>query len=109
MSTKAERARSRTERSKPPKPKKAYVPKGTRARSVAAEVTNGGYAGGVTATRNVKSSRGDHPTHGLEDSATGRPTRKSTRKGANRVKPDSQLRRRAVRQSQSPEARAASA
>ena len=109
MSTKAERARSRAERSKPPKPKKPYVAKGSRARSVAAEVTNGGYAGGVTATRNVKGTRGDHPTHGLEGSATGRPTRKSTRKGANRVKPDSQLRRRVMRQSQSPEARAARA
>jgi hypothetical protein len=106
MSTKAERARARAERSKPPKPKKTFVAKGSRARTVAAQVTSGGYAGGVTATRNVRSPRGDHPTHDLEDSATGRPSRKSTRKSANHAKPDAQLRLRAMRQSRSPEARA---
>lgn len=42
----------------------------------------------------------------LEDSQTGRPSRKSTRRAKNRVKPDSNLRRRQVRRDRSPENRA---
>ena len=50
---------------------------------------------------------GEKKTFKLEDSGTGRPSRKSTRKGAHRAKPDSNLRRRETRRTRSPEERAA--
>jgi hypothetical protein len=43
-----------------------------------------------TAVRNAKGNMAGM-THALEDSTTGRPSRKSTRAGANRVKPDAPL------------------
>ena len=46
-------------------------------------------------------------TQALEGVETGTPSRKSTRGGANHVKPDSQLQRRQVRRTSSPKARAA--
>jgi hypothetical protein len=54
-----------------------------------------------------KNLRKDHDkaSYELEATGTGRPTRKSTRRGANRVKPDSQLRRRQTRKVRSPESR----
>jgi hypothetical protein len=60
--------------------------------------------GGHTARRNTKLNMAGM-TATLEDSATGRPSRKSTRKSANRSKP-SQLTRRQQRKTTSPEARA---
>jgi len=53
-----------------------------------------------------KNIRKDHDkaTHELEASE-GRPSRVSTRRGANRIKPDSQLRRRATRAARSPKNR----
>jgi hypothetical protein len=45
----------------------------------------------------------------LEDSAQDRPSRKSTRKSANRTKQGSQLQRRKVRETAAPSARAAKA
>lgn len=58
-----------------------------------------------TARRNVKLNDAGM-TSALEDSATGKPSRKSTRKSANRSKP-SQLTRRVQRTLHSPESRAA--
>jgi hypothetical protein len=54
-----------------------------------------------------KNIRADHDkaTYELEASSEARPTRKSTRRGANRMKPDSQLRRRQTRAVRSPERR----
>jgi hypothetical protein len=108
MATRAEQARARAQRSgwKRP-PKQQRVRKGLRAQEEARRTTSGNFAGGVTAKRNVEVDRGDHQTYDLEDSATGRPSRKSTRKGAHHFKPDSQLRTRAMRRTDSPEARAA--
>jgi len=106
MATRAELARARAQRSGPKRPKKARVRKGSRAEAEVRRSTSGRYAGGVTARRNVEVDRGDHQTYVLEDSKTGRPSRKSTRKGAHRSKPDSPLRRRAVRRTRSPRARA---
>lgn len=112
MATKAEIARARAERERQTKKPKKARSRTDQARArvdqEAARYSSGRYAGGVTAARNVKVDRGKHETHDLEDSGSGRPSRKSTRKGANRVKPDSQLRRRAVRRARSPEARSAS-
>ena len=61
--------------------------------------------GGSTARRNAK-LRAPGATHALEDSAKPRPSRKSTRKSANRMKSGSQLARRAKRAVRSPKARA---
>ena len=54
-----------------------------------------------------KNIRKDHDkaTYELESTRTSRPTRKSTRRGANRMKPDSQLKRRQTRKVRSPESR----
>lgn len=80
-----------------------------RVEQEAAQYSSGHYAGGVTASRNVKVDRADHETHDLEDSGNGRPSRKSTRKAAHHFKPDSQLRNRAIRRARSPKARRARA
>jgi len=111
MATKAEVARARAERErqkrKPKKARKRTAEARARVEREAAQYTSGHYAGGVTAARNVKIDRGDHETHDLEDSGTGRPSRKSTRKAAHHMKTDSQLRSRAVRRARSPKARRA--
>jgi hypothetical protein len=54
-----------------------------------------------------KNLRKDHDkaTVELEASRTDRPSRKSTRRGANRMKPDSQLKRRQTRKVRSPQSR----
>ncbi|WP_437777903.1 hypothetical protein [Sorangium sp. So ce1097] len=64
--------------------------------------------GGSTARRNTM-RRSRKATATLEDSAQDRPSRKSTRKSANRAKQDSKLRRRQVRRATAPSARAAKA
>ncbi|MBX3261021.1 MAG: hypothetical protein KIS78_03280 [Labilithrix sp.] len=119
MATRAEQEKARAQRSswrkKKRKPhvhrEKSLVNEAGRQRRAAdaAQYTSGRYAGGVTAQRNIKEDQGDHVTHDLEDSATGRPSRKSTRKGAHSTKPDTQLRRRATRKTSSPEERASRA
>lgn len=61
------------------------------------------------AERDNKKRKGKS-THALETQAPGkRPSRKSTRRGANHVKPDSQQRRRATRAARSPQNRHATA
>jgi hypothetical protein len=111
MATKAEVARARAERGRQKRnPKKARARTAearARVEREAAKYASGRYAGGVTASRNVKIDRGDHATHDLEDSGSGRPSRKSTRKSAHHAKTDSQLRNRAVRRARSPKARRA--
>jgi hypothetical protein len=64
--------------------------------------------GGSTARRNAKKVA-RRATATLEDSARDRPSRKSTRKSANRAKQGSKLRRRKVQKVRSPSARAAKA
>jgi ribosome-associated translation inhibitor RaiA len=61
--------------------------------------------GGSTARRNTRLNSA-RATATLEDSASGRPSRKSTRRSANRAKQDDQLRLRAALASQSPSGRA---
>ncbi|HEX8790717.1 MAG TPA: hypothetical protein VF765_07180 [Polyangiaceae bacterium] len=113
MATKAEAARAKEERERRGRKPKKVRRNGAQARErkehEAAQYSSGHYAGGVTATRNVKVDRADHETHDLEDSGSGRPSRKSTRKAAHHFKPDSQLRNRAVRRARSPRARNAKA
>jgi hypothetical protein len=62
-----------------------------------------------TAERNEHRSGKSNAAHTLEDSATGKPSRKSTRKSAAHTKPDSNLRRRETRRVRSPAARQAKA
>ncbi len=62
-----------------------------------------------TAERNVHRSGKPDATHLLEDSATGKPSRKSTRRSADHTKRDSNLRRRETRRTRSPAARQAKA
>jgi hypothetical protein len=98
MATRGERAHAQAERAGTKKSKKPPSRAKTapdRAQTEAARLSGGRYAGGVTARRNVKLDRGGHQTYELEDSATGRPSRKSTRKGAHRAKTDDAQRRRA--------------
>lgn len=61
--------------------------------------------GGSTARRNTK-QRVPRATAALEDSALDRPSRKSTRRSANRSPQGNKLRRRAVRETTAPQARA---
>jgi hypothetical protein len=110
MATKAEQERSRQERSGADKPKQTSpeaAQAAVRAENVDRQVS-GRPADGTTASRNVVDDTDSNKmTYQLEDSGNGEPSRKSTRAGANRVKPDSQLRRRETRQNRSPQARAA--
>lgn len=106
MATRAEVARANEERSRQrPRRHSTRRKKAERAAAEAVRHTSGHYAGGVTARRNVEADRGQHQTYDLEDSATGRPSRKSTRKAAHHVKTDAQLRRRAMRKASAPKER----
>lgn len=62
-----------------------------------------------TAARNVHRAGKPNATHALEDSATGKPSRKSTRRSADHAKRDSNLRNRETRRVRSPAARQAKA
>jgi hypothetical protein len=62
--------------------------------------------GDSTADRNRSVRATKKASYELEDSATDRPSRKSTRGSENRAKPDSQLKRRQTRATTSPKARA---
>lgn len=61
--------------------------------------------GNSTARRNSKKNDAG-ARYTLEDSATGKPSRKSTRRSANAQKPDNQLKNRQTRATTSPKARA---
>ena len=62
---------------------------------------------GASAARNRNADTQHSATSALEGADTGQPPRKSTRGGANHIKPDSQLQRRQTRKTTSPQARAA--
>ena len=62
--------------------------------------------GGRSGERNVSLRAGRKGGASLEDSATGKASRKSTRKSAGRVKTTSNLQRQAVRETSSSKARA---
>lgn len=66
-----------------------------------------GDEGGLTDDRNRTDDTQHSATQALEGSDTGTPSRKSTRGGANHIKPDSQMQRQEVRENNSPQARAA--
>lgn len=111
MSTKAEQARARAQRTAhPPKPK--APPKRRRTSDVdtsepgvsATDKKSGD--GKSTATRHPSKRAAKKAAAVLEDSAKQRPSRKSTRKTPTGVKSTSNLERRQTRKVTSPEARA---
>jgi len=108
MATKAERYRAEQERSGPKK-----TAKRRRRRNTPLETAKPGVsatdrtAGAVsTAARNRSKHAAKKATYALEDSATGRPSRRSSRRAANRAKPGSNLTRQKQREIRSPEAQA---
>lgn len=108
MATKAERYRAEQERSGP---KKAGKPKRRRDFPVdtakpGVSATDRKAGGQSTAARNRSQHAAKKATYALEDSATGRPSRRSSRRAANRAKPGSNLTRQKQRENRSPEAQA---
>jgi hypothetical protein len=96
------------------KPKKAKKPRRPR-RDVGVDTSLPGVSAsdrkvglGSSGTRNLKKSGSRKASFKLEDSL-GQPSRKSTRKAANRAKPDSNLTRRQIRRTRSAKTRAAKA
>jgi len=95
MTTKAQWARYYAERSgskkakRPSRPRRD-VPVDTSMPGISA--SNRKVGGGFTAGRNFSRRSAAGAPYALEDSATGRPSRKSTRKSANRSKPSHPLR-----------------
>ncbi|MCC7536402.1 MAG: hypothetical protein IT379_09320 [Deltaproteobacteria bacterium] len=110
MATKAEIARSIEERSGERRKKKAVKPRRDTTKTDTSQkgvsATDKKRGKGATATRNESQHAAKKATYALEDSATGRPSRKSTRKSANATKTDSNLRRRQTRTVRAPKARA---
>lgn len=82
------------------------LPVDTSEPGVAADDRKAGY--GHTAKRNTKLNTAGMK-HALEDSTTDRPSRKSTRRGANRIKPDNPLTQRTKSAVTSPQSQASRA
>jgi hypothetical protein len=99
MSTRSENARSEQQR------KSSSTKRAKKAKSNGANGAHGAHdAGGQQHHANAKSAR--KATYALETHTPGkRPSRKSTRKSANRSKPDTNLELRAQRKKNSPEGR----
>ena len=113
MATKAQVFRTEQMRkAKPPKPRGVPRPRRDRDVDTAApgvSATDRRAGMGRTAPRN-RSKRPDGKGGAkLEDSATGKPSRKATRKSVGRIKRTSNLQRRAIREASSPQTRAAKA
>jgi len=110
MATKAQMFRAQQQRdANPPKrgrPRhpRRDVPVDTAQRGVSA--TDRKVGAGSTASRNRSARAGKKGGARLEDSATGKPSRKSTRKSAGHVKRTSNLRRKAIRRASSSKTRA---
>ena len=109
MATKAERekARAQLDRSKKRTGTGSNVAAKRAQRSAARRDRPGSkYATGNTATRNRTQRTERKASWVLEDSAKARPSRKSTRKASNRIKPDANLHRRQTRRVSAPKSRA---
>ena len=95
MSTKSQLFRYEAERSGPKKAKQPRRPRrdwpvDTSLPGVSA--TDRKVGAGSSGTRNLSESAGRKAIYALEDSATGRPSRKSTRRASNRQKNDQSFR-----------------
>jgi hypothetical protein len=108
MATKAELFRYRQERKgpdQPPRPPRRRRDRPVNTALPGVSATDRKAGGGSTAARNESSSAARKAPYQLEDSRV-QASRKSTRRGANRQKPDSQLRTRQTRVTTSPSQRA---
>jgi hypothetical protein len=99
MATRAERYRYEAERAGPKRPKRPKMPPrnwpiDTSMPGVSA--TDRRVGGGSTSLRNVSARAASRAPYRLENSETGRPPRKSTRKSANRLKNDRQCRAKSI-------------
>lgn len=109
MATKAEQERAEQQRAnRTPRPKQAPRRRGPVDAAKIGDNDNAGLKG--TALRNLKTA----PTHqkggpALEDSESGKPSRKSTRGSAGHVKQATNLQRREIRRTHSSKARAVAA
>jgi len=110
MATKAQSFRTQQQReANPPKPKKPRPPR----RDVVVDTAKPGVSAtdrkagnGSTASRNLSKSAAKKGGARLEDSATGKPSRKSTRKSTGRLKQSASLQQKAVRTAHSAKTRA---
>jgi hypothetical protein len=91
---------------RPPRPRRDF-PVDTSQPGVSASDRKVG--GGSSGTRNVSKRTARKGGAVLEDSATGKPSRKSTRKASGRVKRTSNLQRKAIRETSSSKSRNAQA
>jgi len=111
MATKAQKFKAQSQRdAKPSRPSKPRRPRrddvvDTSKPGVSASDRKAG--GASTAKRNVSKRAAAKGGAKLEDSASGTPSRKSTRKSEGRVKAASSLTRRVIRKASSPQARSA--
>src|SRR6185312_2802002 len=108
MATRAEIFRYHQERRGPKRPKRPRKPRRDRPVDTAkpgVSATDRKVGRGATAERNRSVSAGQKAPYKLEDSRT-RPSRKTTRRGANRMRPDAELKKRATVSSRSPAKRA---
>lgn len=110
MATKAERfAAQRARKANPPKKKQPKRPPRNRNVDTAkpgVSATDRKAGAGHSGRRNVSKRSAKVGGAALEDSATGAPSRKSTRKSSGRIKRTSNLQRRAIRRTASAKARA---
>lgn len=113
MATKAEEARAAQQRAaRPPRPKQPARPRrdgdvDTSLPGVSA--TDRKVGAGSTATRNQSERARKKGGAALEDSATGKPSRKSTRASEGAMKRTANLERRRIRSTSAPASRAARA
>jgi len=113
MSTKAEQFRAQQQReakpARPKQPKRARrdTPVDTAKPGVSA--TDRKVGSGSTGSRNKSARAHNKGGARLEDSATGKPSRKSTRKSTGRVKRTSNLQRKVIRKTSAASSRAARA
>lgn len=110
MATKAEQFRAEQQRNaKPAKPKRARKPRKPDAidtSRVGVSASDRKVGAGHTAERNASKRAARKGGARMEDSQTGKPSRKSTRKSTGRVKAATSLARRETRKVSSPAARA---
>jgi hypothetical protein len=115
MATRAERFKATVERSGPKK--KADPPRKAKRQQASKTESSRGKADPErrieasehTEDRNVSKRASKKAVTALEDSTTGKPSRKSTRSSKNRGLPSDNLQRRAKQKTTTPEARAAKA
>src|SRR4051794_28413350 len=108
MATRAEIFRYRQERRGPKLPRRPRPLRRDRRVDTAkpgVSATHRKAGRGSTAERNRSKSAGKKAPYALEDSRT-RPSRKPTRGGANRQRPDAELKKRQMRTTRSPASRA---